>query len=304
MSLDSPPQPNSKPDFKPQQNPAPQTLDMSDLQYADAHGFFDIRNQTLSPQVQSMPNFPRSTQAESTFDASPQLPDNFPLADLSAMMFPNPDPFAYPNQAAANTELNYESLFKNMTTDSPAFFPTVTMQQPDNTNGISPPNGFMPPSSTFMYNSTADPQSASQDGDVPLLGPMPMYMMQGDSNRPNTNQQSSHPNTNQRPDSTQSSASPQAQVAAAQQQQAQQAIRNKYFPSGAPTNMNLDSLLGNEEWAGLPADRAPMGAFVSPAVTATDGAFRSRNPQVPGSQQALQFGDLTPGMLGWGLEGF
>jgi len=83
-----------------------------------------------------------------------------------------------------------------------------------------------------------------------------------------------------------------------------------------------------------------MGAFVSPAVVARDGPFTARKGpdglgmsslaqrqmhhqrQQPnqqqsqfqqqaqqqlmqnGSQQNLQFQDLSPGMLGWGLEGF
>lgn len=274
-------EPNSKYNKPAPINTLPQNFDLGDIQYADAHGFFDIRSPSLSsPSMQNFP--PQVTPSKSTFDNSPQLPENFPLADLSAMMFPNPDPLAYPNQAGPNSDLNYESLFKNMTSANPscsAMFPTPSLPQSSSDSA-----GFMPPSSTFMYGTSSNTnQPFSQDGDVPLLGPMPMYMMQG------------------QPQSDQPDPAPSA---VAQQQQAQQAIRNKYFPSGPSANMNLDALLGNEEWAGLPAGRAPVAGFVGTGVASTDGAFRSKNPQTQGNEQGVQFEDLTPGMLGWGLEGF
>jgi len=115
-----------------------------------------------------------------------------------------------------------------------------------------------------------------------------MYMMQGDSR---------------------SRGAPPTPDAAAAHAAAQHQIRSKYFPTGTPANMNLDALLGNEEWTGLPADRTPLeggGSYVSPAIASTEGAFRSKNAQGQqgGNGAGLQFGDLTPGMLGWGLEGF
>jgi hypothetical protein len=81
--------------------------------------------------------------------------------------------------------------------------------------------------------------------------------------------------------------------------------------------MNLDQLLGGEEWAGLPADRTGAGpnlnAFASPGPF-TRRTLPGRGPGAaaaaaatasPGiSAEGLTFGDLTPGMLGWGLEGY
>jgi len=86
------------------------------------------------------------------------------------------------------------------------------------------------------------------------------------------------------------------------------------FQSGAP-NLNLDILLGGEEWTGLPPDRSAMGAYVSSStVNANDGSFKKKpSLGVDGyqqgtgqqaQQQSVQFQDLEPGMLGWGLEGF
>lgn len=274
----TPPQPLS-------QQPA-SSYDLSDLQYATAHGFFDVGQSFQSTPDRTL-NAAFSPQQE-VFSNSPSLPQSsFPLADLSSMMFPNPeDPFAYPSQSA---EFNYETLLKSVNGNDAInypFAPPTTKEQLSRT-------GFVPPSSTFMYGAgPADQQMSSQYEDVQLLGPMPAYMMQGSRNvdSPSTASLplSSNPTTNGSP--------------------SQQQIQNddtKFFTNGIPI-VNLNALLGGEEWNGLPPDRNAMASAFNANIN--EGSFRKRGgtstQRQQGQQPSVQFQDMAPGMLGWGLEGF
>jgi hypothetical protein len=285
-----------------QESQSAQSFDLGDLQYANAHGFFDI-NQSYSntPQQVAPPTF--STQQDQTFSGSPSLPQsNFPLADLSAMMFPNPeDPFAYPSQS---TDMNYDLLMKSINRAGTGNFPFSAPMDGDRLQR----NGFVPPSSTFMFARSGEQQTPTNDSDVQLLGPMPMYMMQGASNidSPVT------PSLQMSSGTGTATGSP----VPAQQMQNGRNEHNVKFYSNGPPNVNLDSLLGGEEWTGLPADRSALNTFVSNnTVSMNDGMFRKRAmiaqqqqqqhlQQQDQQQQSLQFQDLAPGVLGWGLEGF
>lgn len=274
------------------------SFDLGDLQYANAHGFFDINQNYPNTQPPLVPNF--STPQEQTFSGSPSLPQtNFPLADLSAMMFPNPeDPFAYPSQS---TDLNYDMLMKNMNRAGTENFPFSMPMDGDRLQR----NGFVPPSSTFMFTGgSGEQQTPTQDSDVQLLGPMPMYMMQGASSidspvTPSLQMSSGTGTTNGSP------------VRPPQLQSSRNEHNIKFYPTGPP-NVNLDSLLDGEEWTGLPTDRSALNTFVSSnTVNVNDGMFRKRSAigqqqhqRQQEQQQSLQFQDLAPGMLGWGLEGF
>ena len=123
----------------------------------------------------------------------------------------------------------------------------------------------------------------SADSDVPLLGPMPPYAMQG------SNQRGLQVNRN----TTQSNAyfvdrpNPQHQ----ETQQPQPQVDFSTLP-----NMDLNELLGGEEWAGaatvggnfLPQLQQPAGSNAMPAAT----------------EDTIQFDDLSPGTLGWRPEGY
>jgi hypothetical protein len=265
------------------------SYDMGDLQYASAHGFFDI-----GQNYQSTPDRTISATFSPQQDAFSQSPlisqSNFPLADLSSMMFPNPeDPFAYPSQSA---EFNYETLLKGTNGNDAINYPFA----PPTEKEQLPRTGFIPPSSTFMYaGGPSDQHMASQYEDVPLLGPMPAYMMQGSRNLDS-------PTTASLPISS----NPTANGSPSQQQM--QNNDNKFFTNGVP-NVNLDALLGGEEWNGLPADRNAMGSAFASSAPMNEGPFRktggaSSAQRQPNQQSSVQFQDLAPGMLGWGLEGF
>jgi len=151
----------------------------------------------------------------------------------------------------------------------------------------------------------------SQDGEVPLLGPMPMYMMQGDSNTRNSNT----PTSSTFPPATSSPLHSNSSINGHQNHpfgtpQHHNLQRNKLYSSNHPRNIQLDSLLGNEEWNGLPADRIPgAGAYVNPQSGAREGPFTGKiggaaSHVTTVANGQVQFGDLTPELLGWGLEGF
>ena len=162
---------------------ASQSFDYGDLQYTSLHGFFSL-NQTLTPQSAPTPflsGFPQS-QPDLAFSTAPRevYDNNFPLTDLSTVMFPSPDPLAYPNQASATDQL-YESMLRDLGNDASFPFPAqleALRNQP--INGSSP--GFVPLSFTFMFNGTnSGEQNINPETDVQLLGPMPMYLIQGSS---------------------------------------------------------------------------------------------------------------------------
>jgi hypothetical protein len=235
---------------------------------------------------------------QDSFPASPTGANfndqSFPLADLSAMMFPSADPFAYPNQTAAPAQ-SYDELIKNLGNDPSFPFPSsLDEMRLQRETGA---NGFVPPSSTFVFNNGngSDP-NPHHDGDVQLLGPMPMYLMQGG------------PSVNQHRDSRQNGNGGNFMNNVGHFHRPSQA--QTYGPSAA--NVNLDQLLGGEEWAGMHTDRNVGGinSMFSPSAISRDGAqpftgktAASRETR-NGQDGPLSFDDLNPGVLGWNLDGF
>jgi hypothetical protein len=273
----------------------PQPLTPSNIQYANAPGFYEMN-----------PNYPPSPRAvkpelsasqEPPFVNSPPISLNiFPLADLSAMMFPNPDPFAYPNQS---TDFNYDIAMSNGTGAEGAEF-----SYPTAANGEPIPRSDSSSGFTYANNSAEQPQQPpqySQDVDMQVIGTMPLYMMQNTSNTDSPVTTSLQLSSGSTPVNGSPMRQPPLQNGRTEQ--------NVKFYQAAPPNVNLDTLLGGEEWNGLPGDRSAMNAFVSGStVNLNEGAFRKRTtvgqPQQQGQQAPLQFQDLSPSVLGWGLEGF
>jgi hypothetical protein len=430
-----------------------QNYDMGDLHYANAHGLFDINQAFPSPATPNTLHsaFPQAEPPSFPTSGSPNLnQQSFPLADLSAMMFPNPDPFAYPTQPVGDGYELYASTMANGAATSGsngAAFPYQSSTPTDlrvmqsasaaaASANASTTGGavFMPPSSTFLLHAGAGAAGSPTDPhpDVQLLGPLPMYLMQGASpSSPRANgatalsgsvAASAVGGVATAASSSPLSASPTSAAAAAAARRRSTAPNSagatpsqsaKFFAPPPPTiqqpatasmvasaaaaqaqavapNINLDALLGGEEWAGLPADRrggsggGGGSVFVNPrTLVPREGAFTVRGKmfgatsmaarqqqqqqqaqhqaqqhqhqqqqaqqsqqqhQVQQQQQQLQqqqqiqqqqqlqqqqqiqhlqqqqqqqqgqgvspvqpdvrFGDLAPGMLGWGLEGF
>jgi hypothetical protein len=238
--------------------------------------FYDL-GQSMPMDTSSTPSLSSGISArQESFPASPSTfaDQSFPLADLSAMMFPSADPFAYPNQTAAPAQ-SYDNLLKNLGDDPsfpfPATLDELRMQRD------AGPNTFVPPSSTFMSNYSNGMDGQSHDNDVQLLGPMPAYMMQGGA-APRNN--GNNPSFGQ-----------------LHQQYRGQDQSQMY--GNAAANVNLDQLLGSEEWAGnnglttMASMLGPSGSF---------GPKMASGPPVMTGQERVSFEDLNPGSLGWNLD--
>jgi len=166
-----------------------------DSPYASSQEFFDptpgltptsVNSNTFLPLVhphaqqqpqQLFPVSPVSNGFMQTFNDP-----NYALPDLSSFMFPGDDPFQYPQQGQPLTSFDNGTRGQNapdFTTMFPASSaPTSNPQAPR----PSPRRSFIPPSSSF--NPKGVPDTPNQgDTEVQLLGPMPMYMMQGANNQ-------------------------------------------------------------------------------------------------------------------------
>ncbi|TLD36974.1 hypothetical protein E2P81_ATG02756 [Venturia nashicola] len=236
--------------------------------------FYDP-TQLMPVDTESTPSLSSGVSArQESFPASPStfVEQNFPLADLSAMMFPSADPFAYPNQTAPPAQ-TYDNLLKNLG-DDPSFpFPATLDELRMQRNAGS--NTFVPPSSTFMFNNGNGMDGQSNDNDVQLFGPMPAYMMQGGA----------APRSNGNPSFGQMQ----------QQYQGGQSQPQQYGNPAA--NVNLDELLGSEEWAGnglssMASVLGPQGPFV-PKTT--------NGQAVMAGQDGVSFESMNPGRLGWDM---
>ncbi|KAH9859840.1 hypothetical protein IAQ61_011622 [Plenodomus lingam] len=96
---------------------------------------------------------------------------NVPISDISTMMFPSPDPLAYPNQPMTTFENKYPQAFdRNM--HSP-----VVGAIPHHTSGID-----IKPHPAMFAPTSMPPGGAGRrlnDTEAQLFGNMPMYVMQG-----------------------------------------------------------------------------------------------------------------------------
>ncbi|KAF2477020.1 uncharacterized protein BDR25DRAFT_309339 [Lindgomyces ingoldianus] len=143
---------------------------------------------------------------------------NVPVSDVSAMMFPSADPFAYPNQPMTTFENNNLQNFEPKTS-SPSR--SNLGFQASGVDMKSHPATFGP-SSHPKGNVPIDPRAPHpSDNDVQLFGPMPMYLMQG------------------------------AQMAGTQGQRFQPELpQHRLHIHGADGgNVAFDDLFGGEEWA-------------------------------------------------------
>lgn len=132
-----------------------------------------------------------------------------PLADISTMMFPSADPMAYPIQPMTTFEDSHPQTF-GFKHESPTMA-QIAFQAAGVDMKPSPP-GFNSPAG--MGNVRMAPRRP--DNEVQLLGPMPMYLMQG------AQQRGFHPPPH--------SSAPQ-------------------MPLQDGNNMNFDEIFGGEEWA-------------------------------------------------------
>jgi hypothetical protein len=135
---------------------------------------------------------------------------NVPLDDISTMMFPSADPMAYPIQPMTTFEDSHPQGF-GFKHESPNMVQIAFQAAGVNDMKPSPP-AFNSPGG--MGNVRMAPRRS--DNEVQLLGPMPMYLMQGAQQRgfqPPPNSSAPH------------------------------------MPLQDDGNMNFDDIFGGEEWA-------------------------------------------------------
>jgi hypothetical protein len=166
-----------------------------------------------NPQQRPAQSFPATPLSNSFVDRASV---SVPVSDVSAMMFPSADPFAYPNQPMTTFENNNAQNFAIKSESSPNL---SHFAFPPNTHGIS----TKPPAPMYGQGGVPNPnvQMQRDDNDVQLFGPMPMYLMQGAQLAQN-----------------------QAQFPTRPQSQNMTTV-----PNAEGSNMNFDDLFGGEQWA-------------------------------------------------------
>jgi hypothetical protein len=293
--------------------PGPDTIGYPN---ANTTNFYDLLHPNTTDGVDTPPLTAGLSHAHDSFPVSPIMAQeqNFPLADISAVMFPSADPVEYPNQNAT-TGQSYEDILKSLANDPSFPFPTTLNElRMQRAAGSST---FVPPSSTFMFsNGDGNDQNQIYDNDIQLIGPMPAYMMQGS---PFTGQQGSSNNSGNDTVNT-----PTDFTAQFLNQQG-----NHILSTGQSSvaNMNLDQLLGGEEWEGL--NQNPGYAATIPQMFASQAsganAFQRQTSQPTSSTgtnlnsartsadlndrsqfntKNVSFDDLNPGVLDWNLGGY
>ena len=254
------------------------------------------------------------SQTQDSFPASPvdQKEQSFPLADISAVMFPSADPVEYPNQNAAAGAQSYDDILKSLASDPSFPFPTSLNEL--RVQRAAGAGTFVPPSSTFMFNNgETNDQNQIFEADMQLLGPMPAYMMHGGGFAQGGNSSGNNGGVNTPTDFT--------------SQFLNQAGTHVFTPGGGSNpvnNVNLDQLLSGEEWSNLNQNAgygsmmqqqnmfgnpttnvtsnfgsAPASEKGNSARTSTEIHDRS---QVGGKN--VSFDDMNPGVLGWNLGGY
>ncbi|KAL5397902.1 hypothetical protein PMIN06_006234 [Paraphaeosphaeria minitans] len=131
--------------------------------------------------------------------------------DMNTLMFPSADPLAYPNQPMTTFEESHPQAYQ-FKHGSP-----IMAQLPPQYTGID----IKPSPASYTPSPMANVRTGSgrPDHEVQLLGPMPMYLMQGAQHR------SFHPQPGVH-------GPPPPQI-----------------PGQNPTNMSFDEIFGGEEWA-------------------------------------------------------
>jgi hypothetical protein len=223
-------------------------------------------------------------------------------------MFPSSDPVEYPNQTAVPAGQSYDDILKNLAADPTFPFPTSLDEL--RMHRAAGAGEFVPPSSTFMFNNAGEShdQSNTFDTDMQLLGPMPAYMMHGNS-FPNQSGNNSGNNggVNTPTDFT--------------SQFLNQSSNQMFVQSGQNpvNNVDLEQLLSGEEWLN-PNHNLGYGAilqnsgntFQQPpsnpqSVSDKGNSARTSTDMHDRSQfgtKNVSFDDLNPGVLGWNLGGY
>lgn len=291
-----------------------QKFDAMAFPNANTTNFYDLSHSVAGESIGTPPLSAGYSQSHASFPASPGTLSNepsFPLADLSAMMFPSGDPVAYPNQAAAPAQ-SYDDILKSLSND-PTFPLPNTLDELRIQRAVGS-GTFVPPSSTFMFNGSAD-QSHLHDNEVQLLGPMPAYMMQGASFAQQQDLTNGTSTSTFPPNTTNNATFPR---------------NNQFFAPTTSTNnianVDLETLLGGEEWSGSSVGGygqmfGPTGGFSNQSSSgassftntntrggkaegaeAMDGVLEAGRSKV--GSRAVTFDDLNPGALGWNLDGY
>lgn len=297
-----------------------------------AHLYDMLQRNNLEAMIASPSLTSGLSQAQDSFPPSPvdTKDQNFPLADLSAVMFPSADPVAYPDQSLSAGQ-SYEDILKSLASDPTFPFPTSFNEfRAQRAAGVGT---FVPPSSTFMFNNgEASDQTQVYDSDIQLLGPMPAYMMHGGGSFPPNSGMNTSDNggMNTGPEFTsQFLHQPGNGVPAAQ---------NGGQNLNPLSNLDLEQLLSGEEWSNLNQNTGygsvmPHNVFGSQAALtsspAGDFGVGIGQPQVAGASLSLpsskgastrnsmdvsdrahsgsknvSFDDLNPSGFGWNLGGY
>jgi hypothetical protein len=289
----------------------------STAQYYDTLHHSNADGATASPSLTS-----GISHNQESFPASPadQKDQSFPLADISAVMFPSSDPVEYPNQSVVPAGHSYDDILKNLAADPTFPFPTSLDEL--RMHRAAGAGAFVPPSSTFMFNNAGESQDQNNnfDTDMQLLGPMPAYMMHGGGfNSQSGNNSGNNGGMNTPTDFT--------------SQFLNQSGNQMFVQAGQQNPVNtvdLDQLLNGEEWSN-PNQNSGYGAILqnNNAFGTNQNAnsnFQQRatsNPQSVVSDRGnsartsadmhegnqfgtknVSFDDLNPGILGWNLGGY
>lgn len=293
--------------------------DTMDYTQSTAPHLYDMIQRSNPDAVMGSPSLTSGlSQTQDSFPASPidQKEQNFPLADISAVMFPSADPVEYPNQNPAAGAQSYDDILKSLASDPSFPFPTSLNEL--RVQRAAGAGGFVPPSSTFMFNNgESGEQNQIYDADMQLLGPMPAYMMHsGGFASQSGNNSGNNGGMNTPTDFT--------------SQFLNQSGNQVFAPSSGqnPVNgVNLESLLSGEEWSNL-NQNAGYGSvmpqnnmFGGGQTTSAGGAgnFGSATASEKGNSartsteihdrsqfgtKNVSFDDLNPGVLGWNLGGY
>jgi hypothetical protein len=196
-----------------------------------SHGGFGM-NATPTSQQRPAQSFPPTPMTSAFVDPTSL---HVPLPDVSAMMFPSTDPFAYPNQPMTTFENNNPQNFAHKTESSPTM-----ANLPYQSSGIDTkmhPSAYSP---SGLSNVQMGPRRPD-DNNVQLFGPMPMYLMQG------------------------------AQLAGTQAQRGFRPLHNLHPPQMLGSdNMNFEDIFGGEEWVSTFMDQ---GLGMSSSGTGFGGQY-------------------------------
>jgi len=221
-------------------------------------------------------------------------------------MFPSADPFAYPDQNMPPAQ-SYDQIAKTFNQSflgypsTPTYPKILTTSTNDTTQ-----TPFLFADATPTTGTEPNPQ----DSDIQLLGPTPFYLLQGNGNAMMTQPSAAPPH----PGFTTAAATapgkdgavaPFAPDPAFPSYLSASAANNVALVGGLANpppalhvpNMNLDQLLGGEEWVGLDRTTSGMGGGTNL------GAVVEGLPLQRGGEDGLRFEAVGMERFGWSGEG-